>query len=235
MCDETKRLIEAAQSGDENAIETLICENTGLIYSAVRRFHGRGAEDEDLFQIGSIGLIKAVRRFDLCYNVEFSTYAVPMIIGEIKRFLRDDGMIKVSRGAKETAAKIRKMCGEEGEIGIEEAAQRIGISREEAVFALEATAAPQSIDKTLYEKDGAGVRLADTLAAEDTEEERVTRMELRRAVGQLSEKDRAIVALRFYKELTQSKTAAVMGMSQVQVSRREKKILSFLKNAMTET
>ncbi|MCD8049249.1 MAG: sigma-70 family RNA polymerase sigma factor [Clostridia bacterium] len=228
MSDETKRLIEAAQSGDEAAAETLVKENTGLIYSAVRRFHGRGAEDEDLFQIGSIGLIKAVRRFDGRYNVELSTYAVPLIIGEIRRFLRDDGMIKVSRGAREAAAKIRKM----GDVGIDEAAQKLGISREEAVFALEATAELRSIDKMLYEKDGVGVSLADTLATEDTEEERVERMELKRAVGRLSESDRAIVALRFYRELTQSKTAAVMGMSQVQVSRREKKILARLREEM---
>lgn len=224
MSDETKRLIMAAQQGDEKAAEEIVKENTGLIRSAVRRFYGRG-EPDDLFQLGSIGLIKAVKRFDLSYEVEFSTYAVPMIIGEIKRFLRDDGLIKVSRTAKEYAAKIRRIRSEEGDIELGVIADRLNISYEDAVYALEATAPPESIDKNVYDDEN-NMTLGDKIASDDSEEERVTKIALKKAIENLPERDRQLIALRYYKEFTQSRTAKILGISQVQVSRLEKKIIA---------
>lgn len=223
MSDETRRLIKAAQQGDERATEEIVRENTGLIRSAVRRFYGRG-EPDDLFQLGAMGLIKAVKRFDLSFDVEFSTYAVPMIIGEIKRFLRDDGLIKVSRTAKEYAARIRRIRSEEGDVELGEIADRLNISYEEAVFALEATSPPESIDKNVYD-GGSNMTLGEKIASDDSEDERVTLIALKKAIENLPERDRQLIFLRYYKELTQSRTAKIMGISQVQVSRLEKKII----------
>jgi RNA polymerase sporulation-specific sigma factor len=233
MTEETRKLIELAQSGDDAATERIVSENTGLIRSAVKRFYGRG-EADDLFQIGAMGLIKAVKRFDLGFDVEFSTYAVPMIIGEIRRFLRDDGIIKVSRSAKECAAKIRRIRNEEGDIGLREIAERISVSYEDAVYALEATTPPESIDKKVYDGES-GVCLGDRIASCDSEDERVTLIALKREIASLPERDRKIIALRYYKELTQSKTAKILGISQVQVSRLEKKIIDSLREKMQTT
>lgn len=230
MSDETRKLIKAAQQGDEKAKEKIVKENTGLIKSAVRRFYGRGEQD-DLFQLGAMGLIKAVQRFDLSFDVEFSTYAVPMIIGEIKRFLRDDGLIKVSRTAKEYAARIRRIRAEEGEITLEEIAKRLNISCEEAVFALEATSPPESIDKKVYDDEN-NLTLGEKIASDDSEEEHVTKIALRNAIENLSQRDRELIALRYYREFTQSKTAKILGISQVQVSRLEKKIIEEIRGEL---
>lgn len=230
MSDGTKKLIKAAQAGDEEALEKLVEENTGLIRSAVKRFYGRG-EADDLFQLGAMGLIKAVKRFDLNYAVEFSTYAVPMIIGEIRRYLRDDGIIKVSRSAKEYAARIRRIYSEEGDIGLKAIAERIGITYEEAVYALEATAPPESIDKKLSDAES-GASLADIISSGESEEERVIKIALKRAVENLPERERELISLRYYKELTQSKTAKILGISQVQVSRLEKKIIEEIRRQL---
>lgn len=233
MTDEMKSLIEKAQKGDDKAQEELVCKNTGLIKSAVRRFWGRGVSDEDLYQLGAMGLVKAIKRFDLNFDVEFSTYAVPMIFGEIRRFLRDDSIIKVSRSAREKAAMIRKIKREEGDADIGEIAERLGISYEEAVFALEATTPPESIEKEIYENDK-GMRLGDTIKWEkDSEDERVTRLMLYSALESLDERDRKLIMLRYFKELTQSQTAKILNIGQVQVSRLEKKIIAKMREKMT--
>lgn len=233
MSDEVKSLILRAQQGDEKAAEELVVKNTGLVKSAVRRFYGRGITDEDLYQIGAMGLVKAIKRFDVSYNVEFSTYAVPMILGEIKRFLRDDGIIKVSRTARERAAVIRRLKRENGDCEIEAIARRMGISYEDAVFALEATTPPESIEKEIYEDDNNALKLADMISCGENEEERVTRMDLKQAIRDLPERDRQIITLRYFKELTQSQTAKIMNIGQVQVSRLEKKIIAGIRDKIS--
>lgn len=232
MSDEVKKLIEHAQGGDEKAAEELVVRNTGLIKSAVRKFQGRGVADEDLYQLGAMGLVKAIKRFDTSFNVEFSTYAVPMIIGEIRRFLRDDSIIKVTRSAREIAAVIRRIRREEGDVEIEKIAKRIGVGYEDAIFALEATTPPESFEKELYENDG-GMRLADTVATKDCEEDVVTKIALKDAINSLDERDRKLIILRYFKELTQSQTAKIMNMGQVQVSRLEKKIIENIRKKIS--
>lgn len=229
MLDEVKNLIIMAQNGEEKAHEELVRRNIGLIRSAVRRFYGRGVSDEDLFQLGAMGLVKAIKRFDVSYEVEFSTYAVPMIIGEIRRFLRDDGMIKVSRTTRERAAIIRRIRTEEGDAEIAEVAERLGISYEDAVFALEATMPPESMDKEVYDSQGGRLRVGDMIPSDDNEEDRVLKIALKSAIAQLPEEDRELIVLRYYKELTQSQVAKIMHMGQVQVSRREKKIIESIR------
>lgn len=226
MLEETRKLIQDAQNGSKTAGDKLIKKNAGLIFAAAKRFLGRGTDVEDLFQIGAIGFIKAVNRFDTSYNVELSTYAVPMIIGEIKRFLRDDGMIKVSRTARENGAALRRMRIANGDTGLCEAAKKLGISYEDALYALEATAAPESIDKNYYDAEGNGVSIKDIAASdENVEEEVIKRLALKNAIDKLDAEEREIIILRFYREMTQSKTAQTLGMSQVQVSRKEKRIM----------
>ncbi|MGM9551988.1 MAG: sigma-70 family RNA polymerase sigma factor [Clostridia bacterium] len=233
MTDEIKNLIRLAQNGDEAAFESLIVENTGLIKSAVRRFFGRGVSDEDLFQLGAMGLVKAVKRFDLDYEVEFSTYAVPMILGEIRRFIRDDSIIKVPRSAKENAAMIRKIGREEGECELEKIAQRIGISYEDAVFALESTTPPESIEREIFEEGQRSVKLGDIIGGKESEEDKVKRMDLKNAIDSLPERDRKLIMLRYFKEMTQSQTAKVLQMGQVQVSRLEKKIIARIRERIS--
>ena len=233
MTDEIRDLIERAQKGEDKATEELILKNIGLIKSAVRRFYSRGVSDEDLYQLGAVGLIKAIKNFDLNFEVEFSTYAVPMIFGEIKRFLRDDSIIKVSRSAREKAAIIRKIKREEGDVEIGEIAKRMGISYEDAVFALEATTPPESIEKEMYDS-GNSMRLGDTIKYEkDTEEERITRLMLYSAIESLDKRERELIMLRYFKELTQSQTAKILNIGQVQVSRLEKKIIKKMREKMT--
>jgi len=231
MHEETKELIRRAKTGDSLAGDELIRKNRGLIYSAATRFCGRGTEAEDLFQIGAIGFIKAVRRFDESYEVELSTYAVPMIIGEIKRFLRDDGIIKVSRRAKEAAYKIRKIQSEKSDIHLSDVARMLGITYEEALYALEATSLPESIDRPL-DQDGGKNAIDIMPSGENVEEEVIKRLELRCAIEKLEKLDREIIFLRYYREMTQTKTAKILGLTQVQVSRREKKIMSELKKTL---
>ncbi len=233
MLDEVKNLILSAQKGEESAKEELVRRNMGLIRSAVRRFYGRGVSDEDLFQLGAMGLVKAIMRFDVGYEVEFSTYAVPMIIGEIRRFLRDDGMIKVSRTARERAAIIRRLLNEEGDREIASIAGRMGISYEEAIFALEATTPPESMDREVYENDGSKIRLGDMIPGKDSEDDRVLRIALKSAVEALPERDRELIILRYYKEMTQSQVAKIMNIGQVQVSRLEKKIIERIREKIS--
>jgi RNA polymerase sporulation-specific sigma factor len=231
---EVKRLIALSQSGDADARDKLVQANIRLVWSVVQRFLSRGYEPEDLFQIGCIGLLKSVDKFDLSYDVKFSTYAVPMIIGEIQRFLRDDGTLKVSRSLKELANKVRKTkdelskgLGRQPTIG--EVAERLGISPEEVVFAQEANKPPASIHETVFENDGDPITLMDQIA-DESGERWFDRLALSEAIGALTERERLIVYLRYFRDQTQSEVASRLGISQVQVSRLEKKILQTIRD-----
>ena len=229
--DETAKLIQSAHEGDKSARDRLVSENMGLVWSIVRRFGGRGYDPEDLFQIGSIGLIKAIDKFDLSFDVKFSTYAVPMIAGEIKRFLRDDGMIKVSRVLKETAVKAKSVkealnlkLGREPTLN--EIAGELGICVEELAAAMESGAEIESLQKTIYQGDGSSIHLMDKLEEKSNPAEEVmNKMLLGRLLNELSPQERKIIIRRYYMEQTQTQIAKELGISQVQVSRMEKKIL----------
>ncbi len=239
MCmDETMTLIESAHAGDKAARDKLVTDNMGLVWSIVRRFTGRGHEPEDLFQIGSIGLIKAIDKFDLSYDVKFSTYAVPMIMGEIKRFIRDDGMLKVSRSLKELASRARGVREElSGELGreptVEELADRMGICAEELAAALDSGAEVESLYKTIYRGDGNDICLMDKLEEEKNgQEEAINRVVLRELMEQLGPQERQIIVMRYYQDRTQTQIARTLGISQVQVSRLEKKILKSMRDKL---
>lgn len=229
--DETMRLIQAAHEGDKEARDTLVTSNMGLVWSVARRFAGRGYELEDLFQIGSIGLLKAVDKFDLGFEVKFSTYAVPMIMGEIKRFLRDDGMIKVSRTLKETAAKaghVREQLNHSlgREPTMEEIAEEVGVCVEELAAAYESGVEVESIYRTIYRNEGTDICLIDKLEELENDQEKVLdRMLLGKLIGELKPDERKLIVMRYFMDKTQSQIAEEMGISQVQVSRLEKKIL----------
>jgi RNA polymerase sporulation-specific sigma factor len=230
---EVKRLIALSHAGDLTARDTLVSCNMRLVWSVVQRFLNRGYDPEDLFQIGCIGLIKSIDKFDLSFDVKFSTYAVPMIIGEIQRFLRDDGSIKVSRSLKEMANKVRKareeLLKKLGRLPtITEVAELLGVTPEEIVFAQEANKPPSSIHETVFENDGDPITLMDQIA-DESQESWFDKMALGEAINQLTERERLIVYLRYYRDQTQSEVAARLGISQVQVSRLEKKILQTIK------
>lgn len=231
----TVELIRRSQDGDKEARDTLIQENMGLVHHVVRRFLGRGAEAEDLTQIGAIGLMKAIERFDLSYEVRFSTYAVPMIAGEIRRFLRDDSMLKVSRSLKELAvkaAKLReKLFMEQGEEpGIPELARQLGVEPEELVLACDSCSEVESLHKIIYQGDGEGVSLMERVEEKrDEQEALLTGMLVRELLDTLEPKERRLILLRFFYDKTQAQVAGELGMTQVQVSRLEKKILLTLK------
>ncbi|MBU9726027.1 MULTISPECIES: RNA polymerase sporulation sigma factor SigF [Diplocloster] len=234
----TIALIVKSHEGDKEARDRLVEENIGLVWSIVRRFQGRGHEMEDLFQIGSIGLIKAIDKFDISYDVKFSTYAVPMITGEIKRFLRDDGMIKVSRSLKETANKARR-CREmlNHKIGreptLEEISAEIGASQEEIVMALDSGVEVESLYKTIYQGDGSDIYLIDKLEEETSQNDAVlNQLVLEQLLDSLTEKEREIILMRYYEDKTQTQVAEKIGISQVQVSRLEKKILQKLRDKL---
>ena len=229
--DETTQLIIRAQNGEKSAREILIENNLGLVHHIVRRFMGRGYDAEDLFQIGSIGLMKAIDKFDTTFDVKFSTYAVPMIQGEIKRFLRDDGMVKVSRTLKENGWKISQanhaMDQELGrEPSLMELSQRTGLSMEEIVTALEANAEIESIYKSVYQSDGNEIYLVDRIPEHKNEhEDLMNKMLIEQLLNELGQNERMLIELRYFENKTQVETAGALGISQVQVSRLEKKIL----------
>ena len=235
----TLALIEKAHGGDKEARETLVEENMGLVYTIVRRFAGRGHEMEDLIQIGSIGLIKAIDKFNSAFDVKFSTYAVPMIAGEIKRFLRDDGMIKVSRSLKETAGKaymvkeaLEKKYGREP--SLEEISEEIGASREEIVLAMESAAEVESLHKTIYQGDGNAISLMDKLEEQgNPNEELLNHMVLNDVIQTLHEEERMLIRLRYFEDKTQMEVARALGMSQVQVSRYEKTIFKKMRGRIS--
>ncbi|MCI8535084.1 MAG: RNA polymerase sporulation sigma factor SigF [Hungatella sp.] len=229
--DETMMLIDRAHQGDKEARDQLVLDNMGLIWSIVRRFQGRGSEMEDLFQIGSIGLLKAIDKFDLSYEVRFSTYAVPMITGEIKRFLRDDGMIKVSRSLKEMGIKARAArealtysLGKEPTV--EEIAQKIGASKEEVAASMEAGAEVESLYKSVQKQDESGLCLMDKIEDQNQDHEKLlNHMVLEELIEQLGDKEKEIILRRYYENQTQTEIAKALNISQVQVSRLEKRIL----------
>ncbi len=237
---ENEALLQKVTEGDENAREELIVRNMGLVHSVVKRFMGRGYDVEDLTQIGSIGLIKAAEKFDISYNVKFSTYAVPMIIGEIKRYLRDDGMIKVGRGLKETAIKAmsvkeRLTAVKGNEPTIAEIADEIGISASDLAVALESQVRPQSI----YASTDDGISeinpLVDKIESKQDEiGDMVNKVALRQMIGELKDRDKKIVYMRYFQMKTQAQTAEMLGISQVQVSRLEKKILSDMRKKLSD-
>lgn len=230
--DETLKLIEAAKGGDESASETLVVENMPLIKSVVRRYSGKAVEYEDLIQMGSMGLIKAVLNFDTKFGVRFSTYAVPMIAGEIKRFLRDDGAIKVSRALKVLSYNIMKFTetfNQENnrEPTIEEIAEYFKIEKEDVVFALDSTRYPLS----LYDKndDESNLSLIDKITVDYDDDEAIDKIILSELLSELPSRDKKIIILRYFRDKTQSEVAEVMGVSQVQISRLENKIIEKLK------
>lgn len=229
-----KELLLLAKSGDKDARNRLVQDNTGLVWSIVRRFSNRGFESEDLFQIGCIGLIKAVDKFDNTFDVQFSTYAVPLIMGEIKRFMRDDGMVKVSRTVKENGWKIKKAVQVLNQrLGrdptVEEIAGETMLEKEDIALALEAAGEVESIYKPVWQKDGSETYLIDQIKDMSTNTDQVERilnnMVLEQVIEELDEMEKSIIIMRYFQEKTQVEIADKLGISQVQVSRMEKKIL----------
>ena len=233
--DRTTTLIEKSHQGDEEARAQLVQENAGLVWCVVKRFLHRGAEAEDLFQIGNIGLLKAIDKFDLSYEVKFSTYAVPMISGEIKRFLRDDGMIKVSRSLKELAYKscacrerLQEAWGREPTIT--EIASELKVETEELLMAMDASSEIESLHKPIYQKEGQELRLMDKLPEQEEQEDRILdHLLLQELLTYLDKEERRLIYLRYFANQTQSQVGKELGISQVQVSRMEKKILKNLR------
>ena len=230
----TQELIARSQAGDRAAAETLVEENLGLIWSVVKRFFGRGVEPDDLFQLGSLGFLKAVDGFDTSFCTQFSTYAVPKIAGEIRRFLRDDGAVKVSRGLKERICAIAKkreeLCARlHREPTVSEISDALGIEPEEIAEAEIAAKSPESISQPCSES---GLTLADILSGAPMEDQVVENLDLRQALSTLPERERRVIQLRYDHGLTQDRTAKLMGVSQVQISRIEKRGLQHLRQLL---
>lgn len=233
------QLIRYAKNGDKSALNELIEVNLPLVSAISKKFLNRGYEYEDIFQIGCIGLVKAVNNFDEKYNVKFSTYAVPMILGEIKRFIRDDGIIKVSRSVKNTAKKLhydREALTKQlnRDPTIEELSKYSGVEVEDIVFASESANSLQYLYDTIHQDDGAPVLLIDKLSGNlDEDNEMIDRIALKEALKNLDVKSRQIIMLRYFKDKTQVQVAKMMGISQVQVSRIEKKVLKIMKENLS--
>lgn len=232
--EQTETLIAAAQKGDKEAADTMVSQNMPLVKSIVKRYRNTGVEYDDLIQLGTWGLYKAVMNFDLTFGVRFSTYAVPMIAGEIKRHIRDEGPIKVSRQTKSLAAKIARYIeeyrvGNGNEPTLETIADKFSISVEDVIYTMDSANAPVS----LYEQfDQDGSYLIDTLQTKDETEEKIDLLTLRECIDNLDERDKKIILLRYYRDKTQSEVAAVLGISQVQVSRLEARILKDIRAKM---
>lgn len=230
--------IGLAQKDDKEALESLVEDNLGLVWSIVHRYMNRGYEVEDLFQIGSIGLIKAIKRFDLSFDVKFSTYAVPMISGEIRRFLRDDGMVKVSRSIKENRWKIEQakqtLQGQYvGDVTVSELAEITGLSTEDVLLAMDAPMEVESLNKPLGIMDGKETCLEERICGDMDEKEQIdNRLLLEQLLNTLNETERQLICLRYFQDCTQSMVAKRLHMSQVQVSRMEKKLLKLMREQM---
>lgn len=231
----TLDLLEAARGGDKEANEKVLLENRGLIWSVVRRYYGRGVDPDDLYQLGCIGFIKAVKGFDITYGTQFSTYAVPKIAGEIRRFLRDDGAVKVSRSLKEQAMSIKvarnhlaTILGREPTL--QEISRQTGFTPEEIALAENATAATESIHRECGEE---GFSLENILTDTESEERMVERIALMQAISKLPEREEMVIRLRYFHALTQERVARVLEVSQVQVSRIEKKALGHLRELLS--
>lgn len=234
--DRTKELIQRAQQGDNSAKAILIEENAGLIWSVVKRFSSRGQELEDIFQIGTIGLLKCIEKFDFTYDVQFSTYAVPMILGEIRRFFRDNGMIKVSRSLKELYFRALRMqeqlqANQLQDVSITQLAQALAVSVEELIEAMEAGRSVESLSQCAYQSgEGKEITIEEKLGTE--EEWIVNRIFLQDALKTLAPRERQIISMRYFSDKTQTEIAKVLGISQVQVSRIEKRVLQQLRNTL---
>ena len=228
-------LLEAAAQGDEQACEQMLRENSGLIWSIVRRYYGRGVEPDDLYQLGCLGFIKAIKGFDFAFGTQFSTYAVPKIAGEIRRFLRDDGAIKVSRSMREQAAtifaareKLKNTLGREP--ALSELSEETGFNAEEIAQCELAVAAPDSLQR----ETGDGLTLEGMLGGESPEDGLIERIALREAIDELHEREKMTILLRFFKGLTQEQAARLLGVSQVQVSRLERRALEKLRASLSD-
>lgn len=234
---DNEALLHRAQQGDTEARSRLFESNLGLVYMVLERFKNTSYEYEDLFQVGSIGLLKAIDKFDFSFNVRFSTYAVPMIIGEIKKFLRDDGIVKVQRGVKENYSRIRwaqeKLRSDLGrEPVVNEIASLLEMDREEVVLAMEACQAPAYMQDLMPGDEKEQLSLLDKLAGDETSASMLEKMALREALGKLDERERQVILARFFKDETQSSIAERLGVSQVQVSRIEKAAINKLRGVL---
>ena len=237
---EKEELFIKIKQGDEEARQEFIYGNLRLVLSVIQRFYGRGENADDLFQVGCVGLIKSIDNFDITQNVQFSTYAVPMIIGEIKRYLRDDGMVKVSRSLKQLAIKV-KMQGEmlSKKLGrdptIEELAEAIGVEKEDVVMAIESNFSVEYLQGVIHEEEGSPICLIDKISRKgDNEEDKVVdNILLKEVLGKLEKRERQIIMLRYFEDKTQSEIGQILDISQVQVSRIEKKVLHKLKSYIT--
>lgn len=235
--EQTARCIRAAKAGDDAAKEALLSNNVSLLKSIVRRYLGKGVEFDDLFQLASMGLLKAIYGFDESFGVRFSTYAVPMIAGEIKRFMRDDGSVKVSRAMKSTAKSMNKFveeyAAEHGaQPSVKEIAEKFGMEESEAVFVLGSSRMPVSIYEQSDYKDEKVASLADRLPSVDDTDEMIENMQLKSAIEALPEREKKIIILRYFRDMTQSEVAEVIGVSQVQISRIESKVVSDMKRML---
>ena len=231
MSEHLEQLMLRAQAGEKDATETLVVENSGLIWSIARRFFGRGVDPDDLYQLGCVGFLKAISGFDLQFGTQFSTYAVPKISGELRRFLRDDGAVKVSRSIKEQAAQIKmarqRLTTQLGrEPVLSELAEETGFTPEESATAETATASTESIQKQTGEE---GFSLEAVLSTGEQEEDLIEAISLRQAIDKLAPREKAVIDLRFFRGMTQDKVSKILGVSQVQVSRIEKKALAELR------
>ena len=236
--DEVQVLLKQAKEGDDAARERLINCNLRLVFNLIQRFAGRGYEMEDLFQIGTIGLMKAIDKFDTSYDVRFSTYAVPMIIGEIRRFLRDDGPIKISRSLKETGIRIRYMqetlTKELGRVPtLQEVAEKLELNPEQLTEALEATRYLTSIHEELYQDDGDAIYVIDQLASREDDTKFLEHLALGEVLERLPEREKRILHLRFFGDQTQTEVAKRIGISQVQVSRLERSALKKVREMLS--
>ncbi len=238
--DDIFELIERSQNGDKEATAKIIEDNQGLVWSVVKKFAGRGLEFDDLYQIGVIGLMKCIEKFDVKFEVKFSTYAVPMIMGEIRRFLRDDGMIKISRPIKELAIKIKyakdEFTRERGVMPtISELAEILNVTNEDIILALDVTRDVESLYQSANKSDGSTVYLLDKVPSKNNDEEKIIdNLALNQVIEKLPAKEREIINLRYFQDKTQCEVAKIIGVSQVQVSRLEKKVLMSMRNNFQE-
>ncbi len=241
MYENDMKIIERAQNGNKEDMTKIIEENSGLVWSIVRRFSGRGYEIEDLYQIGNIGLIKAIQRFDTSFEVRLSTYAVPYILGEIKRFIRDDGPIKISRSIKELNVKIKELQKEYfnkygKEISLEEVSKELKTSKEEIAMAMDSSRPIDSIEDAQYRdnKTDKTVSILEQISTgKDEQTEIANRITIKKLINELQEKEKEIIMLRYYKQKTQMQVSKILGITQVQVSRIERKILDNMKRKLT--
>lgn len=235
--DETIKLIQRSQNGDEEAKAKLVSHNLGLVKSVLKRFLNRGYDAEDLYQIGCMGLVKAIQKFDTSFDVKFSTYAVPMIMGEIRRFLRDDGIIKVSRSLKQIAMRANiakeKLIKELGrEPTLSELSIELELEKEDIIMALDANAKPNYLHDVIHESDGSPIHLIDRIPADEGGVDITDNIALKEILRKLEPRERQIIVLRYFKDKTQKQIGEVLGISQVQVSRIEKKVLANMKDTL---